>query len=110
LNFSHSPVPNVFRTSIEEMRYESLAGRLDNEYIVPLHRGRRVVYGFDFFLLLGVYAIGSAEDFQSPPAGYPGGAFPVDLTLDVGFRLDTTAGIFGFSFKNLLGLIPFSED
>lgn len=110
LNFSHAPVPNVFRTSIEEMRYESLAGRIDIEYIVPLYRGRRVVYGFDFFLLLGVYAIGSAEDFQSPPAGYPGGAFPVDLTLDVGFRLDTTAGVFGFSFKNLLGLIPFSED
>ncbi len=110
LNFSHAPAPNVFRTSIEEMRYEKLCGRLDIEYIVPLYRGRRVVYGLDFFLLLGLYSLGSSEDFVNPPAGYSGGAFPIDLTLDVGFRLDTTAGMFGFSFQNLLGLIPFSED
>lgn len=110
LNFSHAPAPNLFRNSIEEMRYETLAGRLDVEYIVPLYQGRRIVYRLDFFLLLGLYSIGSAEDFQSPPAGYAGGPFPLDLTLDVGFRLDTTAGVFGFSFKTLLGLIPFSED
>jgi hypothetical protein len=110
LNFSHSPAPNIFRNSIAEMRYEKLCGRLDVEYIVPLYRGRRVVYGLDFFLLLGLYSLGSSEDFVSPPAGYSGGAFPIDLTLDMGFRLDTTAGVFGFSFQNLLGLIPFSED
>jgi outer membrane protein insertion porin family len=110
LNFSHAPPPNLFRNSIEEMRYETLAGRFDVEYIVPLYQGRRIVYRLDFFLLLGLYSIGSAEHFQSPPAGYTGGPFPIDLTLDVGFRLDTTAGVFGFSFKTLLGLIPFSED
>lgn len=110
LNFSHSPAPNLFSNAIEEMRYESLAGRLDVEYIVPLYRSQRVVYGLDFFLLAGLYALGSIEDFRSPPAGYPGGPFPLDFTVDVGFRLDTTAGVFGFSFRNLLGLIPFSED
>jgi hypothetical protein len=110
LNFSHQPPPNIFASSIEEMRYESVAGRVDVEYVVPLYRGRRVVFGLDFFLLVGVYALGSADDFRSPPGGYVGGAFPIDLTLDLGFRLDTTAGVFGFSFKNLLGLIPFSEE
>jgi outer membrane protein assembly factor BamA len=110
LNFSHAPPPNVFRNSTEEMRYESLAARLDVEYIAPLYRGRRVVYGVDFFLSFGIYSLGSAEDFASPPAGYKGGAFPVDLTMDLGFRLDTNAGVFGFSFKTLLGLIPFSEE
>jgi hypothetical protein len=92
------------------MQYESLAGRFDVEYIVPLYRGQRGVYGLDFFLLAGVYAIGSIEDFRSPPAGYVGGAFPIDFTIDLGFRLDTTAGVFSFAFNNLLGLIPFSED
>lgn len=110
LNFSHAPAPNLFSNSIEEMRYESLAGRLDVEYIVPLYRSQRVVYGLDFFLLAGLYTLGSIEDFRSPPAGYPGGPFPLDFTVDVGFRLDTTAGVFGFSFRNLLGLIPFSEE
>lgn len=110
LNFSHAPAPNIFRTSVEEMRYESLAGRLDVEYIVPLYRGRSVVYGLDFFLLLGLYSIGSPEDFVSAPTGYRGGPFPIDMTLDLGFRLDTLAGVFGFSFQNLLGLIPFNED
>ena len=110
LNFSHAPAPNIFRTSIAEMRYEKLCGRLDVEYIVPLYRGRRVVYGLDFFLLMGIYSLGSTEDFVNSPTGYSGGAFPIDMTLDVGFRLDTTAGMFGFSFQNLLGLIPFSED
>jgi hypothetical protein len=110
LNFSHAPAPNVFRTSVEEMRYENLAARLDLEYIVPLYRGRRILYGLDFFLLLGLYAIGSSEDFISRPTGYRGGPFPIDLTVDVGFRLDTVAGVFGFSFQNLLGLIPFNED
>lgn len=110
LNFSHAPAPNIFRTSIEEMRYEKLAGRLDLEYIVPLYRGRRIVYGLDFFLLLGLYSLGSSEDFVNAPVGYSGGAFPIDMTLDVGFRLDTTVGVFGFSFQNLLGLIPFSEE
>jgi hypothetical protein len=109
LNFSHAPPPNVFRNATEEMQYESLAGRLDLEYIVPLYRGRSVVYGLDFFVLVGLYSLGSIEDFRSPPAGYVGGAFPFDFTVDLGFRLDTTAGIFGFSFSNLLGLIPFSE-
>jgi hypothetical protein len=109
LNFSHAPPPNIFRTSIEEMRYEKLAGRLDIEYIVPLYRGRRIVYGLDFFLLLGVYSLGSSEDFVSAPVGYST-AFPIDMTLDVGFRMDTTVGVFGFSFQNLLGLIPFSEE
>jgi len=110
LNFSDAPAPNLFSNSIEEMQYESLAGRLDVEYIVPLYRSQRVVYGLDFFILAGLYGLGSIEDFTDPPAGYPGGAFPFDFTIDVGFRLDTTAGVFGFSFKNLLGLIPFREE
>jgi hypothetical protein len=37
----------------------------------------------------------------------PGQAIPVDLTADLGLRLDTYVGIFTVSVANALGRIPF---
>ena len=38
--------------------------------------------------------------------GFEGAArIPVDLTFDLGLRLDTTIGVFQFGFSNLLGFI-----
>jgi hypothetical protein len=38
--------------------------------------------------------------------GYSGfSRFPVDLTLDVGFRFDTRVGVFQVGFSTVLGFI-----
>jgi hypothetical protein len=31
---------------------------------------------------------------------------PIDLTANVGFRMDTSAGGFAFAFSNVLGFVP----
>lgn len=106
LNFSTLPSRNIFRTSIDEKRYEELAARLSVEYIVPWFRGGRWFYAGDFFLNAGVIFLASRAELKvrdRPLAEQ----IPVDLTLDAGLRLDTHFGIFRFSIGNALGRIPF---
>lgn len=111
LNFTHVPPPDIFNTSIKEMRYEDIAGRLDIEYSIPIYRGGSIVYGIDFFALLGFFALGSVRDFERPPQGYKGfSIFPLDLTFDLGFKFDTLIGSIDLSFQNIIALIPQSEE
>ncbi len=49
LNFDRRPPPNFLGTDIVEVRYGKYAFRLGGEYRVPLYRGRRSIYGIDFF-------------------------------------------------------------
>jgi len=107
LNTDRRPSPNFFNTDIVEVRYGSYAGKVQGEYRIPLYRGQRSVYGVDLFGSAGIYGLATARDLNDPPRGYHGlSRVPVDLTFNLGVRLDTNAGGFMFAFSNVLGFIP----
>lgn len=110
INFDRRPPPNLLGTEIAEVRYGQFALKLNGEYRIPLYRGRRSVFGIDAFASAGLYAVGNHRDLTDPPAGYSGLArLPVDLTANLGFRMDTSAGGFVFAFSNVLGFIPVGQ-
>jgi outer membrane protein insertion porin family len=107
LTFDRRNAPNYFNTDIVEVRYGDYALKVQGEYRIPLYRGHRSVYGVDLFGVAGVYGVASSRDLTDPPRGYHGiRKVPIDLTFNVGLRIDTSAGGFVFAFSNLLGLVP----
>jgi len=107
VNFDRRPPRNFLGTEIVEVRYGDYAFKLGGEYRIPLYRGHHSVYGIDFFGSAGVYGVAGHRDLTDPPAAYSGFArVPIDLTANLGFRMDTSAGGFVFAFSNILGFIP----
>jgi outer membrane protein assembly factor BamA len=99
--------PNILGTDIVEVRYGDFAARLDAEYRLPLYAGQKSVYAIDLFGNFGIYAVAAARDFTDPPSGYQGlRRLPVDLTYNLGLRIDTSVGGATIAFSNLLGLFP----
>ena len=99
--------PNLLNTDIVEVRYGDFAARIDGEYRVPLYTGQKSVYAIDLFATVGIYAVAAARDFTDPPSGYQGlRRLPVDLTYNLGLRVDTSVGGATIAFSNLLGLFP----
>ncbi|HEY6078430.1 MAG TPA: BamA/TamA family outer membrane protein [Polyangiaceae bacterium] len=107
VSFDHRLPKNLLGTQIVEVRYGKYALDVGAEYRIPLYRGRRTVFGIDFFGSGGLYSVASDRDLTDPPSGYSGFArFPVDLTFNLGFRMDTSAGGFVFAFSNVIGFLP----
>lgn len=103
----HRGAPNLLDTAIAEVRYGTYAAKVNGEYRVPLYRGFRSVYGIDFFFSTGLYLLASDRELLRPPADKSGVAtIPMDLTANLGFRLDTSIGGFQFAFSNILGFLP----
>jgi outer membrane protein insertion porin family len=99
--------PNYLGTDIVEVRYGDFAGRIEAEYRVPVYTGRGSVYGVDLFGSAGIYGVATRRELDDPPTGYTGGArVPIDLTYNLGLRIDTRVGGISLAFSNLLGLIP----
>jgi outer membrane protein assembly factor BamA len=111
LAFDRRAAPNFLDTMVVENRYGTFAAKVAAEYRVPLYRGRRSIYGIDLFGTFGIYALTTQQDIQVPPRGYEGlRKVPVDLTFNLGLRMDTSVGGFVFGASNLLWLIPFRRD
>jgi outer membrane protein insertion porin family len=107
VNFDRRPAPNFLGTDIVEVHYGKYAFKFSGEYRIPLFRGRRSIYGIDLFASAGIYGLAGDRDITSPPVGYSGWSqLPVDLTGNLGFRMDTSAGGFVFAFSNALGFAP----
>lgn len=107
LNFDRRPAPNFLRTAIEDVRYGEYALKLTGEYRIPIYRGTRSVFGIDFFGSFGGFMLASQRELTRPAPRYHGLArLPVDLTGNLGFRLDTSLGGFVFTFSNVLGFLP----
>ena len=107
LNLDHRGPPDLLGTSIAAMRAEELAGRLDMEYRLPLHRGGEGIRGIDAYARVGVYALARLEDVRIAIPGYEGAArVPVDLTFDLGVNADTAIGLFQFGFSSLVRSLP----
>ncbi|HVY46606.1 MAG TPA: BamA/TamA family outer membrane protein, partial [Minicystis sp.] len=99
--------PNLLGTDIVEVRYGDYAAQLMTEYRVPLYTGKRSIYAIDAFGAFGLYGVATRREFTDPPSGYSGLArVPVDLTYNLGLRVDTSVGGATIAFSNLLGLLP----
>jgi outer membrane protein insertion porin family len=106
LNFSTLPSRDFLGTSVAAHRYDAFAARLVVEYAVPMWRRRAFIYGGDAFIAFGTFALASGDDLRVRD-GPLGRSLPIDLTADLGVRLDTYVGIFTLSIANALGRIPF---
>ena len=106
LTFSTLPSRNLLRDGIQRHRYGELAARVLVEYAYPLFRGRRYVYGGDLFVNAGLFVLADNEDLRSR-SGPLWCSLPMDLTFDLGLRLDTLIGVFNLSLANALGRLPF---
>jgi outer membrane protein assembly factor BamA len=107
VTFDHRYPKNFLGTEIVEVRYGKYAFDLNAEYRIPLYRGHHTVFGIDLFASGGIYSVASDRDFTHPPRAYSGlSRFPLDLTFNLGFRMDTSAGGFVFAFSNVLGFLP----
>jgi outer membrane protein assembly factor BamA len=105
--FEHRRSPNFLHTSIKDARYEDIAAKLSVEYIVTLYRHKKGVYGVDFFLSAGLFVLARAKDLRLARETYENVfPYPLDLTANIGFRMDTGIGYFEISLANLLGLVP----
>jgi outer membrane protein assembly factor BamA len=99
--------PNLFGTAIGLERFGELAAKLDLEYRIPLYRGRESILGVDAFASAGLYALTTRRALEDPAPELDGlAAVPIDLTYNVGLRVDTSVGGATLAFSNLLGLLP----
>jgi outer membrane protein assembly factor BamA len=112
LAFDRRAPPNFFNTAIAEVRYGDYAARLNAEYRIPIYRGRKSIYGVDFFGSVGVYAVANGRDLSERRArGYSGfEEVPLDLTFNLGLRMDTAAGGIALGIANFLGFIPIRSE
>jgi hypothetical protein len=109
MELDRRPAPNLLGTSVLFMRNEEVALRADVEYNVSLLRhGRRGgLRGAHAYVNLGAYVLADVQDLEFAVPGFEGASrIPIDLTFDLGIRLDTSVGVFQFGFSNLLGFIP----
>jgi outer membrane protein insertion porin family len=106
MSFSTLPSRNLLGTSIASHRYDDYAARALVEYAIPIWRHRGLVYGGDAFAAVGLFGMASDGDL-SPPGGLTWSKLPIDLTGDVGLRLDTYIGIFTISIANALSRSSF---
>ena len=105
------PPPNLLGTSIENNYLGELAWRLDVGYDIPVfqrerERGLREV---NLYTLIGLLSLADLREQRTGFGGVSGyggfSRFPLDLTFDVGFRFDTSVGVFQVGFSTLLGFI-----
>ena len=106
INFSTQPSRNLLDTSIAHHRYDTYAGRVLIEYAVPIWRRRGFVYGGDAFIAVGLFGMASPGDAIAP-GPFSWHSLPIDLTGDLGLRLDTYVGIFTISIANALSRSSF---
>lgn len=113
LNFSSRHASDFFNTGADQLSYEDIAMRASIEYALPLADRLDLFDRIELFLSAGVYGATTPSYRRDdiilgikPRTGDRTG-FPVDLTLDLGVRLETPIGIFGLSFANGIALIPF---
>jgi outer membrane protein assembly factor BamA len=107
LNFDRRPAPNFLHTAIGQVRYAEYALKLNTEYRIPVYRGTRSVFGIDVFASFGAFALAGPREVTRPAPGFSGlQRIPMDLTGNLGFRLDTSLGGFVFTFSNVLGFLP----
>jgi len=107
LNLDHRRTHNLLGTSIIEHDKAELAGRIDFEYQLPLHRGGGAVRGVDAFAGAGLFVLTDREALRTGIEGYDGFAvMPLDLTFDLGVQADTSIGLFKVGVSSFIAFLP----
>ena len=106
LNFSTQPSLDVLGTRMAAHRYENVAARALVEYAVPLWRRHGILYRGDAFAAFGVFGMSNPDHWRASAKSFSD-VVSLDMTGDLGLRLDTTVGIFTLSVANAIGRIPF---
>jgi outer membrane protein assembly factor BamA len=89
---------DLLRQDSRAPRLGDLGGVVELEYRYRLFRRTRTVYGGDLFVGAGVFGLQNRREGRAD--------YAVDLSFDLGVRLDTEVGIFEISFANALGRLP----
>ena len=97
--------PNFLGTASDELFYGEVGGSAIVEYQRRLFRRTRAIYGGDWFVGAGLWALATGDDLALRDAAL-WRSLPVDLVVDAGVRLDTELGIFELSIANALGRVP----
>ena len=97
---------DLLDTTIAHHRYDQYAARVLVEYAVPIWRRKGFIYGGDAFVAAGLFGMASVGDFR-PPGTSGFHSLPIDLTGDLGIRLDTYVGIFTISIANAISRTSF---
>ena len=108
MEIDRRPAPNFFDNAIELMRNEEFAARFDIQYDYAVFRANtsRTVSGVNAYVNVGVYSLADLRDLVVSIPGYEGASrIPIDLTFDLGFRIDTQIGSFDLAFANFLGFL-----
>jgi hypothetical protein len=106
MQLDRRPAPNLFGSAIEPMRVEEVAARVDVQYELPLYRSRKGLRALDLYVNGGLLLLADWRDLRVAVPGYEGAArVPLDLTFDVGLRMDTKVGTFQLGFSTLLGFL-----
>jgi outer membrane protein insertion porin family len=107
LNLDHRGPHNLLGTSIKEMRMADLAAKLDLEYSLTAYKGGGGIQQIQAYARAGIYALSNIRDVRVAIQGYHGWTLlPVDLTFDLGIRMDTSVGLFQLGFSTLMGFLP----
>ena len=84
------------------------AARFDIQYDYSVYRGgsHRPVSGVNAYVNVGVYSLSDLRELVVAIPGYDNGSrIPIDLTFDLGFRINTDIGTFDLAFANFLGFL-----
>ncbi len=88
------------------MRARGCASGVDLQYELPLVRSPRRVRALNGYVNVGVYVLSDFDDLAVAVPGFVGASrIPIDLTFDIGLRMDTRVGVFKIGFSSVLGLI-----
>ena len=111
-NFANQSGPDFFNTGADQISYENFIFRVSAEYAIPIDLKLSWVYRTEFFLGSGLVGATTPEADRAelmlgiePEPGLRD-PMPLDLSVDLGLRVETSIGIFGFSFANGMALVP----
>lgn len=106
VNLDRRATPNLLSNVIGELRFGRLAARVDAEYSARVFSAPSGLRSVWIYGLAGAYVLSDPTLLGRVVPGYDAlGSFPIDLTFDVGLRLETEIGVFELGFSTLLGLI-----
>ncbi|MFT3696071.1 MAG: BamA/TamA family outer membrane protein [Kofleriaceae bacterium] len=100
-----SPI-DILGTKSEKPSFGEVGGSATLEFTSELFRGtgKNRVYGGDWFVGGGLWALAQTDDLVLRDSGV-WKSLPVDVYIDAGIRIDTDIGVFELTISNALGRV-----